>query len=105
MVTENIMKGEKDEFALLERDIREARSQLDQATSSGNLNETLQSMVSYIQNNDFDDPFLGPVSDDDHSRWIVTYAPTTTPGVEIEGTAIDGTSVERNGTNVCCAII
>jgi hypothetical protein len=104
MVAEKIVKQGEDERVSVERDIREARTQLDQAISSGNLNESLQSMISYIQSNDLNDAFLGPVSDDDHSRWIVAYAPTT-PGTETESTHINNVEAERNMAQTgCCTI-
>ncbi len=101
MVTEKIEKEDQEELDLLDREVREARHQLDQAVSAGNIHESLQSTFSYVCQNDVDDPFLGPVSDDDHSRWIVTYAPT-----EIEGNGVDAVDTERKSPQTsCCTII
>ena len=105
MVTETIATHDEDELVTVKRELREAKAQLDQASASGNLYESLQSMISYIQANDLDDAFLGHVGDEDTSKWIVIYAPAA-PGAETENGKSNNMEMERNTPQAsCCTII
>ena len=103
MVAEKLGNNDEDELVSVTRELREARGQFDQASASGYVHESLQSIASFIETNEFNDAFLGPVGDEDDSRWIVMYAPTT----ETENSHINSPETERNNMpqSECCTIL